>query len=86
MGENADTMGICPAAYEIRLDDIHDGICAGRACWVVPGTLCNDHTQGSFEQKIKHCGECDFYNYVKEHEGDKLLPTFVLLEIIDDDI
>jgi hypothetical protein len=85
-GEKADALGICPAAFETRLDDIHDGICAGRACWVVPDTLCNEHTQGTFEQKLKHCGTCYFYEYVKRHEGDGLVLTFALLEMINDDM
>ena len=83
-GDNTHESGICPAAMERALDGTHDGIGAGRACWVVKGTLCNGSIHGPFEQKYRECAKCDFYNYVKEQEGDELLPTLFLLNKIRD--
>ena len=83
-GELAESLGICPAAYDIRLDGIHDGICAGRACWALRGTHCDDHVQGTFEQKYRNCGKCEFYEYVKEQEGEELTPTLLLLRKLQD--
>lgn len=41
---------ICPAVSEGRLNGIHNGTQAGRACWVVTGTYCNGDVQGKFVQ------------------------------------
>ena len=39
-GRYAEELGMCPASQEVRLDGVHGGMNAGRACWVVAGTLC----------------------------------------------
>jgi eukaryotic-like serine/threonine-protein kinase len=82
-GENAFALGVCPAAIDVMLDSVHDGISAGRACWVIVGTMCSGTVQGSFAQKYKSCAQCDFYAYVKEGEGEDLIPTVSLLEMLD---
>lgn len=74
--------GICPATTEKRLDGTHDGVNAGRACWVVAGTLCKGEVQGSFAQKYKNCERCDFYQKVKEEEFPKFKFSAVLLNNI----
>jgi len=82
-GKQEEEFRICPAVYSVVLDGAHDGTCGGRACWTVKGTFCNGTVHGTFEQKFKECSTCDFYEYVKEQEGDELLPTFILLEKIE---
>jgi len=82
-GENAFTLGVCPAATDVRLDNVHDGISAGRGCWVVAGTLCGGAVQGTFAQKYKTCGQCDFYEQVKSEEGEDLIPTMTLLKMLE---
>jgi rubrerythrin len=62
-------LGVCPATLEQRLDGMHDGVNAGRACWVVAGTLCGGEIQGTFAQKFGDCRKCDFYGSVREEEG-----------------
>ena len=42
----------CPASLDARFDGVHGGICAGRACWMIEGTLCNDVVQVDFIEKI----------------------------------
>ena len=64
------------------LEGVHNGICAGRACWAVAGTLCSGEIQGSFAQKYKDCGLCDFYNTVREEEADNFMLTIDLLGMI----
>ena len=59
----------CPAAHEYRLNGMHGGINAGRACWVVPGTVCHGETQGIFATKVQACLECPFYQRVLSEEG-----------------
>ena len=68
-GENADKLGVCPAATKKRYDGLHGGDNAGRACWLVAGTMCKGKVQGTFAMKYKDCAICDFYCRVKEEEG-----------------
>lgn len=77
-GEHADDLGECPAAVDARLDGIHGGKNAGRACWVIMGTFCKGETQGTFAQKFKSCVECDFYKAVRMDE----FPEFQLAAVI----
>lgn len=37
---------------------------AGRACWVVAGSLCGGTIQGSFAEKFRNCEKCNFYKRV----------------------
>jgi hypothetical protein len=83
-GEKALDVTLCPAIIEISLDGVHDGEFGGRACWVLPGTICNGVIQGNFAEKRKKCEKCDFYEYVRKQEGDAFLPAATLLRIIAD--
>ncbi|HAM51027.1 MAG TPA: hypothetical protein DCP92_10190 [Nitrospiraceae bacterium] len=67
-GNNTKESGRCPATLEERLDGVHNGVKAGRACWVVAGTLCKDQVQGTFAQKYTTCKQCDFYEKVRKEE------------------
>ena len=82
-GDNALELGICPATTNLLLDNVHDGMSAGRACWVVAGTLCGGAVHGTFAQKYRTCGQCDFYEYVKSEEGENLIPTMTLLKMLE---
>jgi hypothetical protein len=77
-------MDICPTATEWRLHGIHGGENAGRACWVITGTLCNNTVQSTFEEKNEECKKCPFYRKVKVEEDGYLLSTENLLEIIEE--
>lgn len=77
-GTLARQRGICRAAEERRLDGIHGGRRAGRACWVVAGTLCDDEVQGVFASKYGQCEKCDFYKLVKREE----YPNFKLASVL----
>ncbi len=72
--EGAQDTGIGPAALENKLDGIHGGRNAGRACWVVAGTFCGGTIQGTFARKFSTCESCDFYKLVRQEEH----PAFVL--------
>jgi hypothetical protein len=52
---------------------------AGRACWVVTGTLCTGEIQGTFAKKFKNCSMCDFYEQVKKEEFPNFKLSAVLL-------
>ena len=70
-GAKVHELGVCPAATEERLEGVHGGNKAGRACWIVAGTFCKGETQGTFAQKYGNCIRCDFYQMVKEEEGPR---------------
>jgi hypothetical protein len=77
-GDAIHDLGICPASTTEKLDGLHGGKNAGRACWFVVGTLCHSGVQGTFAKKYKSCMFCDFYKQVKEEE---YLGSQVLLNV-----
>lgn len=81
-GDKAHELGICPASLNMMLDGVHNGNNAGRACWVVAGTMCTGLVKGSFAQKYKDCALCDFYNAVRDEESESFLLTIDLLKMI----
>lgn len=79
-GEHSYEMRLCPAAKEPLLDGVHDGKEAGRACWVVAGTLCaSGKPQGVFAKKYDTCKNCDFYRLVIEEENSHFEITLSLM-------
>lgn len=78
-GEHVHDLGVCPATEEKRLDGVHEGKNAGRACWVMAGTLCKGEVQGTFAQKYKNCEICDFYKLVKHEEFPRFTLSAVLM-------
>lgn len=71
---------VCPTVSESKLNGVHNGSQAGRACWVVAGTFCNGDVQGKFAQKYNTCMKCDFYQKVLEEEGPKFEITLTLMK------
>lgn len=78
-GEKCAEQGVCPASAEKRLDGVHGGTNAGRACWTVSGTMCNEPIPKTFVQKCRTCAECDFFKTVQAEEGKDRQDTMVLL-------
>lgn len=70
---------ICSAATEMRLEGVHDGKNAGRACWAVAGTLCGGIVQGTFAKKYDTCEKCEFYRTVKKEEAAGFVLSATLL-------
>ncbi len=81
-GSRIKELGICPAVTETRLHCAHGGTNAGRACWVVAGTLCNGEVQGTFAKKFQTCEVCDFYQAVRKEEGPNFQISLALLNIM----
>ena len=79
-GSHIDDYGVCPAAKEHRLDGVHGGEKAGRACWVISGTLCKGEVQGTFAKKYKSCEICDFYANVRKEEYPGFQLSAILLD------
>ena len=78
-GEHEKDLGVCPASKEQRLDGVHGGENAGRACWIIAGSLCGGKVQGTFAAKYGQCEKCDFYQDVKKEEGKKYEMSIHLL-------
>ena len=78
-GGKRNDLGVCPATMEARLNGMHEGTNAGRACWIVAGTLCGGKVQGTFAKKYDSCEQCDFFNLVKLEEGSTFLSSLFLL-------
>ncbi|UCG78893.1 MAG: hypothetical protein JSV21_03430 [Nitrospirota bacterium] len=75
---------ICPATTEERLNGVHGGVNAGRACWVVVGTLCFSERQDNYKHKSKICSTCAFYEMVKNEEGNsRFIPAIFLQELLE---
>ena len=70
-GPNAEELGVCPVTIQQDLHGAHGGKNAGRACWVIAGSLCGGIIQGTYAQKLTNCWRCDFFNVVKKEEEPK---------------
>lgn len=79
-GKKAGELGVCSVATDERLNGIHGGKKAGRACWVIAGTFCDGIVQGTFAQKYRDCTMCEFYRQVKKEEGSGYQTSLVLLK------
>lgn len=82
-GKNAKELGICPAYSEARLDGVHGGKNAGRACWIVAGTLCGRKVQGTYAAQLSSCIACDFYQLVKIEESAAFMHAGILSRLLD---
>ncbi len=78
-GHHVFDQGVCPAAIEERLDGVHGGTNAGRARWVIAGTMCGGQVQGSFGSKYRNCEQCDFYQMARQEERGTFKLSIVLL-------
>ncbi|MBU0987034.1 MAG: PAS domain-containing protein [Proteobacteria bacterium] len=70
-GAKVHELGVCPAATFKDADGFLDGKNAGRACAFVSGTFCGGGIQGSFTDKNKNCGKCDFFLDLKRQYGNE---------------
>lgn len=79
-GNHEKDLAVCPASTEVKLDGIHGGRNAGRACWVIGGTFCDGTEHGSLAKKHRVCTACDFYKLVEKEEGNGFLLNTLLLK------
>ena len=82
-GEKISDLGECPASAEKRLNGVHGGTNAGRACWIVAGTFCKGEIQGVFAKKYDTCIECDFYRKVQKENFNNFQITLTLSKRIN---
>ncbi len=81
-GEHALEFGVCPAYTERKLDGVHGGENAGRACWAVAGTYCAGKVQGTFAEKETTCLDCDFHKKIRHEEFENYMMAKELLKMI----
>lgn len=74
----------CPASTTIRLDTVHGGKNAGRACWVIAGSMSGQAPVGKFTIINGNCSNCQFYLTVREEEGEGFIfaPTLLAKRIL----
>ncbi len=72
-GLNCGEFGACPSATSEEYDGSNSGRNGGRRCWRIAGTMCTGEVAGTFVHKASHCGKCDFYETVREEEGDSFV-------------
>ena len=74
--DSADKKSVCPVAQSGSYDGINGGKYAGRFCWAVAGTFCNNKgRQGAFVEKFNDCLKCNFLQQVDIEEGRFLVLT-----------
>lgn len=81
-GADVSVHGICPAYTDERLDGVHGGKNAGRACWMVAGTFCGGELQGTFAEKEKNCLKCEVYRSIKEEERPRFMMSAELFRLL----
>ena len=79
-------LDICPAASDKRLDGVHGGKNAGRACWVVAGSFARGNVECAFVKEHGDCATCDFHHQVKKEEGRYLWPATLLHRMLGEEI
>ena len=72
--------GICPAAVDSDFNGIHQGKNAGRSCWAIASTLCDNKQQHDYKEKYTECLHCDFYKLVQKQEIPSFMVTALILE------
>lgn len=60
-GPNSRNGGACCAATNATFNGYNGGLNAGRACWLIQGTRCDNDVQGTFVEKAELCRKCRFY-------------------------
>ena len=81
-GRNAVKMGVCPASIDARLDGINGGINGGRACWSIPGTMCDGKITDTFSAKMGACLDCKFYKRVMKEEQESFQSTLEIWTLL----
>lgn len=81
-GMHAERSGVCAASTDQRLDKVHGGMNAGKACWVVAGTLGRGRSDCTFARDFKQCPNCTFYKVVKSEEGIHFWPPELLRRLL----
>ena len=81
-GARTDLLGVCLVTTDTRLDGVHGGKNAGRACWVLAGSFKKGAQEMALVKEHKDCAACDFYKAVQSEEGRYTWPTAFLQKLV----
>lgn len=70
-GTKSAELGVCPAATYKDAHGFLGGKNAGRACAFVSNTFYGGGIQGTYTDKEKNCGKCDFFMKLKQEHGNE---------------
>jgi len=81
-GAHTVPFGVCPASTDNRLDGVHGGKSAGRACWVIAGSFTKEGDAMALAGGHRDCAACNFHTAVQQEEGRYTWPTAFLQKLL----
>jgi len=75
-GSKVSDLGICLASTLVEADGFAGGKNGGRACAYIAGTFCAGTVQGTYKNKEKNCGQCEFYRLLKSENKEVSVMSF----------
>ncbi len=81
-GTSVASLGVCPAATDVRMNGVNGGVNGGRACWALAGTLCGGIVQGTMAMKLGSCMRCEFYKKVIKDEGPQIASARMIHQLM----
>lgn len=70
-GQMALEIGECLASSCVQANGLHQGMNAGRVCWAIAGSYCDNKATCMFAIRMNGCDNCSFYKMVRvEQSGD----------------
>ena len=70
-GLRTEEHGVCIAASFHRADGFLGGKNGGRACSFINGTLCTGEVDGTSQNKMKNCKNCNFFKLLQNQHGSE---------------
>lgn len=65
-------LGVCPATTFAQANGYLGGTNGGRGCTYITGTFCGGIMQGTYKEKEKQCGDCNFYKTLRKEYGAEM--------------
>lgn len=68
-------LGECPVSSSMKFDGLNSGIGAGRACWMVNNTKCQNRIKN-----VTKCHDCQFYKRVVHEQEENTFFKFTSIQ------
>jgi len=78
-GNNVESLGVCPASIETKVNKLNNGINGGRTCWAIKESCA---AQKVLALHLAKCHECSFFKLVFEEEDMKFQDVRAILRRI----
>lgn len=72
-GPKVKELGVCPVVRYTAFHKVNGGYNGGRYCWAVVGTFPKGEIQCPLAEELKDCRKCDFFQLVKQEQGDQFV-------------